>query len=204
LDKDFWTKSKTGEKITMGKLQNPSGTLWAFYRKAAKHPLTVRTFDESQYSKGFQLFKKVTLDGSLYEFICEKQFVKTFENDETNQFICDYLDIEEGEFSGQKIFKNFFIESTNDDQAVKDYRMFLNIDANAGGKIRALRRKPNDEDLSKYLINKSMIVVVGMMNDKNAKKQRTNLIIQNFGVHANKLLKKSLMYILVCQSAILL
>lgn len=77
LDKNFWTKSKTGEKITMGKLQNPSGTLWAFYRKAAKHPLTVRTFDESQYSKGFQLFKKVTLDGSLYEFICEKHLELT-------------------------------------------------------------------------------------------------------------------------------
>jgi len=35
--------------------------------------------------------------GRNFEFICEKQFVKTFENDETNQFICDYLDIEEGE-----------------------------------------------------------------------------------------------------------
>ena len=42
--------------------------------------------------------------GRNFEFICEKQFAKPFENDETNQFICDYLDIEEGEldimFSG--------------------------------------------------------------------------------------------------------
>jgi hypothetical protein len=77
LDKDFWTKSKTGDKITIGKIQNPSGTLRAFHRRATKHPLTVRTFDETQYSKGFQLFKKVTLDGSLYEFICEKHLELT-------------------------------------------------------------------------------------------------------------------------------
>ncbi len=77
LDKEFWTKSKIGDKMTMGKLQNPSGTLRAFHRKASKHPLTVRTFDESKYGKGFQLFKKVTLDGSLYEFICEKHLELT-------------------------------------------------------------------------------------------------------------------------------
>ncbi len=76
-NEDFWTKSKLGERITMGKLQNPSGTLRAFHRKAPKHPLTMRTFDESQYGKGFQLFKKVTLDGSLYEFICEKHLELT-------------------------------------------------------------------------------------------------------------------------------
>ena len=40
------------------------------------------------------------------------------------------FEIEDGEFKGQKIFKKFFIESDNDEQARKDYSMFLNIDAN--------------------------------------------------------------------------
>lgn len=74
---DFWNKSKIGEKITIGKLQNPSGTLRAIYRKGIKHPLTMRTFDESLYSNGFQLFKKVTLDGTLYEYICVKHLELT-------------------------------------------------------------------------------------------------------------------------------
>ncbi len=77
LEKGFWTKSKAGDKITMGKLQKPSGALRSYFTEATKHPLTVRTFDESQYSKGFQLFKKVTLDGSLYEFVCKKQLELT-------------------------------------------------------------------------------------------------------------------------------
>lgn len=105
------------------------------------------------------------------------KFKENYKNlKESEDCISMRFDIDEGEFKGQKIFKNFFIKSNNDDQAVKDYRMFLNIDANAGGKIRALRKEPTDDDLARYLINKSMIVVVGMMTDKDTKKQQNYLM----------------------------
>lgn len=100
-----------------------------------------------------------------------------YKNNKTDEdCISMRFDIEEGEFKGQKIFKKFFINSGNDEQATKDYRMFLNIDANAGGKIRALRREPENDDLSRCLINKSMIIVVGMMKDKETKKEQNYLM----------------------------
>lgn len=101
----------------------------------------------------------------------EWDYKKNFKNKEKEEnCISLRFEIDDGEFKGQKIFKKFFIESENEDQARKDYSMFLNIDANAGGKIRALRRKPENEDLQKYLINKQMAIVIGMMEGKEGKK----------------------------------
>jgi len=86
------------------------------------------------------------------------------------------FDIEEGEFKGQKIFKKFFIESDIDEQARKDFSMLMNIDANAGGRIKALKRKPDEEDLQKYLINKSMVIIVGAFTDKKTGKEQNYLM----------------------------
>jgi hypothetical protein len=44
--------------------------------------------------------------------------------------------------------------------------MFLNIDKNCGGKLVNLKREPDDDDLGKYLIGKSMTIVIGMMEAK--------------------------------------
>lgn len=107
----------------------------------------------------------------------EWEVKKNFKNKEAEEnCISLRFEIEAGEFKGQKIFKKFFIESDNDDQARKDYSMFLNIDANAGGKVRALRRKPSDEDLARCLINKSMVIVVGKMDGKDGKKDMNYLM----------------------------
>ena len=102
---------------------------------------------------------------------------KNFKNNEKEEnCISLRFDIEDGEFKGQKIFKKFFIESDNDEQAGKDYSMFLNIDANAGGKIRSLKRKPKEEELQRYLVNKSMVIVVGAFTDKATKKEQNYLM----------------------------
>ena len=102
---------------------------------------------------------------------------KNFKND-GNEENCISLrfDIEDGEFKGQKIFKKFFIESGNEEQARKDFSMLMNIDANAGGKIKALKRKPDEEELQRHLINKSMVLVVGMFADKDTKKEQNYLM----------------------------
>lgn len=107
----------------------------------------------------------------------EWEVKKNFKNLEAEEnCISLRFDIEAGEFKGQKIFKKFFIESDNDEQARKDYSMFMNVDANAGGKIRAMRRKPSDEDLARCLINKSMIIVIGKMDGKDGKKDMNYLM----------------------------
>ena len=86
------------------------------------------------------------------------------------------FDIEDGEFKGQKVFKKCFIESDIEEQARKDYNMLMNIDANAGGKIKTLKRAPDDEELQRYLINKSMVIVVGLMKGKNGDKDQNYLM----------------------------
>lgn len=87
------------------------------------------------------------------------------------------FEIEEGEFKGRKISKNCFIKSDDDIQASKDYALFLNIDANAGGKIRSLRREPEYDDLQKYLINKQMVIVIGIMKGDGEKKKDFNYLM---------------------------
>ncbi len=114
---------------------------------------------------------KAIIDKVLWE-------VKTNYKDKEEEQNCISMrfEIEDGEFKGQKIFKKMFIESNNDEQARKDYAMFLNIDVNSGGKIRALRRAPSDEDLQKCLINRSMVAIVGMMKDKKTGKESNYLM----------------------------
>lgn len=109
------------------------------------------------------------------EWLVKKNF-----KDEGKEQACISLrfDIEDGEFKGQKIFKKFFIdnENGNEDQARKDFSMLMNIDANAGGKIKALKRAPDEEELQRYLINKSMVIVVGAFTDKATKKEQNYLM----------------------------
>jgi len=94
------------------------------------------------------------------------------------------FDIEEGEFKGQKIFKNYFIESNDETEKTKARNMFFAMDHNAGGKIMALKRKPSEDELNRYLINKSMVIVVGMMQDKKTKEKRNYL--QGLSASKNK------------------
>lgn len=108
----------------------------------------------------------------------EWKFKENFDNGRKEEnCISLRFEISDGEFKGQKIFKNLFVESIIEDQARNAYTMFLNVDANAGGKIRALRRKPEDEDLQRYLINKQMVIVIGIMKaKKDGEKDRNYLM----------------------------
>jgi len=109
------------------------------------------------------------------EWLTKKNF-----KDEGNEQKCISLrfDVEDGEFKGQKIFKKFFIdkENRNKDQARKDYKLFMNIDALAGRKISLLENDPDEEELQKYLINKSMVIVVGAFTDKKTGKEQNYLM----------------------------
>lgn len=109
------------------------------------------------------------------EWLTKKNF-----KDEGNEQKCISLrfDVEDGEFKGQKIFKKFFIDKNNGngEQARKDYKLFMNIDVLAGRKISSLDYDPDEEELQKYLINKSMVIIVGLFTDKDTRKEKNYLM----------------------------
>ena len=92
------------------------------------------------------------------------------------------FDIEQGEYKNLKILKNLFVKSNDQSERSKSLNLLLAIDKNAGGKILQLKRAPDDDDLSKYLIGKSMVIIVGVIKDKETGKERNYLA----GVSANK------------------
>jgi len=75
----FWTTSKNTQQFNIAYLQRPSKQFPSVYRRYTKDPLTMRAFVESQYETTFEQFKKVTLDGSLYEYIQNKHVELTGE-----------------------------------------------------------------------------------------------------------------------------
>lgn len=117
-------------------------------------------------------------DGTRVKAIIDKiswEFKKNYKSGDEENCISARFEIEEGEFKGQKIFKNFFLESELEAEQTKAMNMFFAVDFNAGGKIKALKRKPTDEELNRYLINKSMVIVVGMMEGRDGRKDSNYL-----------------------------
>jgi len=126
-------------------------------------------------------------DGTRVKAMIDKiswEFKKNFKSGSDESCISARFEIEEGEFKGQKIFKNFFLECDIDAEQSKAMNMFFAVDHNAGGKIKALKRKPTDDDLSRHLINKSMVIVVGMITDKSTGKESNYL--QGLSASKNK------------------
>lgn len=115
---------------------------------------------------------KVIIDKALWE---SKVNYKNQEKEE--DCISLRFEIEDGEFKGQKLFKKCFIESAVEDQQNKDWNFFSAVDINAGGKCRALKRKPNNDELSRYLINKTMVIIVGLMKAKTSKDKDNNYVM---------------------------
>ncbi len=72
------------------------------------------------------------------------------------------------QFANQKIFQKLWI--TDDDPKAKDpvkkrdkaMRMLMAIDANAGGKLARNAKQPTDDDLALALINKQMVIRLGV------------------------------------------
>lgn len=87
------------------------------------------------------------------------------------------LCVEEGEHKGRKFFHSIYVDGTDpasqyydeskEETKVKKARaMFAAVDKNAGGHIFALKRRPTDEELQKYLVGKLMVFTLGISNNK--------------------------------------
>jgi len=87
------------------------------------------------------------------------------------------LCVEDGEYIGRKFFHSIYVDgtdpnsqyydaSTEEKKKAKARAMMAAIDKNAGGNIFALKRRPTDEDLAKYLIGAKMFYTLGVSSTK--------------------------------------
>ena len=75
----------------------------------------------------------------------------------------------EGEFKGRKIFQKVRVNELDSKKRDRAIKMLGAIDSNAGGELRKLAKEPSDMDLSTALVNKSMLLKLGVW-DLNGKK----------------------------------
>ena len=74
----------------------------------------------------------------------------------------------EGEFENRKVFQKVRVRDDDPKKRDKALRMLAAIDANAGGKLMESGAEPDDNALQSSLVNKPMIIKVGVweMNDR--------------------------------------
>ena len=87
------------------------------------------------------------------------------------------LCVEDGEYKGRKFFHSVYVDGTDpnsqyydatneEKKKAKARAMMAAIDKNAGGHIFALKRRPTDDDLAKYLIGAQMFYTLGVTGTK--------------------------------------
>lgn len=77
------------------------------------------------------------------------------------------------EYKNRKIFQKIKVKSQDAEKRDKALMMLAAIDANAGGQIMALGAEPEDADLANALLNRPMVLKLGlwkMTNDKGEEK----------------------------------
>lgn len=75
----------------------------------------------------------------------------------------------DGDYKGRKVFHKIKVEDGDEAKADRAKRMLLAIDANAGGKLAKLTQEPSDQDLMGALLNKPMVIKVGIWETNNGK-----------------------------------
>lgn len=66
------------------------------------------------------------------------------------------------EYKNRKVFQNLKVNDAKETTADNAKRMLMAIDTNAGGKLSELEHEPDDNDLMAALMNKSMIISLGV------------------------------------------
>lgn len=101
-------------------------------------------------------------------------------NEYNNRLISLTWLVLDGEFKGRKVFHNIKICDTDAKKKDSALRMFIAVDANAGGKIFASGKEPTDYEMMAALANKPMTIRarVWEMEDKEGNKRSGNWVDQ--------------------------
>ena len=73
------------------------------------------------------------------------------------------------EYKNRKIFQKIKVKNPDADKRDKALMMLAAIDANAGGQIMALGAEPEDADLAAALLNRPMVLKLGLWKMQNEK-----------------------------------
>lgn len=73
------------------------------------------------------------------------------------------------EYKNRKIFQKIKVKNPDAEKRDKALMMLAAIDANAGGQIMALGAEPEDADLANGLLNRPMVLKLGLWEIKNEK-----------------------------------
>ncbi len=73
------------------------------------------------------------------------------------------------EYKNRKIFQKIKVKNPDAEKRDKALMMLAAIDANAGGQIMALGAEPEDADLANALMNRPMVLKLGLWEMKNEK-----------------------------------
>lgn len=73
------------------------------------------------------------------------------------------------EYKNRKIFQKIKVKNPDAEKRDKALMMLAAIDANAGGQIMALGAEPEDADLANALLNRPMVLKLGLWEMKNEK-----------------------------------
>lgn len=98
-------------------------------------------------------------------------------NGSNHQHINLKLQVVDGEYKNRTFYQSLYVDGSDPSgqyyDASKDEKkkskaraMMAAIDKNAGGHIFALKRRPTDAELQKYLITATMIYTLGVYNNK--------------------------------------
>lgn len=121
---------------------------------------------EKEYEQETGNLDPIPDDSSVLALIDEAKWNET-RDEQAEHISLRWSVIEPAEYANRKVFQKLWV--TDDDPNVKDAakmekkrdkakRMLAAIDANAGGKLSKVPRRPSDDDLALALTNRPMII----------------------------------------------
>lgn len=88
---------------------------------------------------------------------------------EGDSFIKITWSVLDGDHENRKVFQKVRVNEADVKKRDKAIRMLAAIDANAGGRLMKLGAEPSDNDLQACLVNKPMVIKVGVWEQSGSK-----------------------------------
>jgi hypothetical protein len=115
--------------------------------------------NDGNFEMGGGSFKPIP-EGTTVNALCTD--AQWYQYEDSHPVISLTWEVLEGDFKSRKVFQKLKVNDNDDKKADKAKKMLVAIDANAGGKLLKLSKKPEDVDLATCLSNRSMLLKLGV------------------------------------------
>lgn len=113
-----------------------------------------------------------------------------YQYDDSPEVISLTWEVIEGDHKGRKVFQKIKINDLDDKKKRKAQAMLAAVNSNANGNLFSLGKKPEDVDLASALVNKSMLLKLGVWN-KNDNKGNWVMAVSPYGTKPQEKVKPS-------------